>query len=162
MKINVESFNYPDKYKISNNPVFVRNEINIQSSKEDIWFWLTNAITWPEWYPNASNVQILNQKDTHLLTGTKFKWRTFKANVNCEIKEFTPDHILAWEGKTLGLQAYHAWEIIPTKNGCKVITEEAQIGWLSRIGKIFMPNQLYDQHQIWLEGLKEKAEGNKG
>lgn len=156
--MNIETINYPDKYKPSNCPVFVRNEISIQASPEKVWFWLTNATTWPEWYSNASNIQLLEQKDKHLVEGTVFKWRTFRTNIECLVREFEPHHRLAWEGKTTGLQVYHAWLIIPTKDGCKIITEETQIGWLGRLGKLLVPNQMYHQHQKWLKGLKRKAE----
>jgi len=156
--MNIEKIIYPTKFEPSNSPIFVRNEIEINSSPEKVWFWITNATTWSEWYFNASKVKILNQNSTQLLAATKFTWKTFGANVHSEVKEFVPFQRLAWDGKGIGLSVYHAWLIIPTPNGCKVVTEETQHGLLCRLGKFFMPKRMYNYHQIWLEGLKKKAE----
>jgi len=65
---------------------------------------------------------------------------------------------LAWDAKGIGILAYHAWLIIPTASGCTVLTEETQYGFLCRLGKLFMPNRMHQYHQLWLEGLKRKAE----
>lgn len=155
---NNEKIIYPTKFEPSNSPVFVRNEIEINSSPENVWFWIASATTWSEWYFNASKIQILNQQSNLLLPGTKFNWRTFGANVQSEVKEFVPYQRLAWDAKATGLSAYHAWLIIPTAKGCKVITEETQHGWLCRLAKFLMPNRTYTYHQIWLEGLKKQSE----
>lgn len=103
-------------------------------------------------------MQILNQKDNCLLAGTKFTWRTFGANLSSEVKEYIPYQRLAWEAKGMGILAYHAWLIIPNQNGCKVITEETQRGFVCRLQNIFMPKRTHKYHQVWLEGLKRKAE----
>lgn len=156
--MNSEKIVYPAAFEPANCPVFVRNEIAIKASPETVWFWLTNAATWSDWYPNAANVQLLNQQSGHLLAGTTFKWRTFGANLESVVNEFVPYQRLAWEATGTGISAYHAWLIIPTETGCTVITEETQHGWLCRLGKLFMPNRMYRFHQIWLNGLKAKAE----
>ncbi|MGY4384879.1 uncharacterized protein YndB with AHSA1/START domain [Pedobacter sp. UYP24] len=149
---------YPARFEPSNSPIFVRNEIKINATPEKVWFWLTNATTWNEWYFNASNVQITNQQNNHLLAGTMFNWRTSGISLKSAVKEFIPYQRLAWEAKGTGVSAYHAWLLVPTENGCKVITVETQHGWFCRLGKLLMPNRMYKFHQIWLEGLKTKAE----
>jgi uncharacterized protein YndB with AHSA1/START domain len=156
--MTTEKIIYPEKFKPENCPVFVRNEIEINAAPEKVWFRLTDAATWHEWYFNASNVEFLNQKDGHLKADTKFKWRTFGANLNTEIAEFVPNERIAWRATGLGIEAYHAWLITPTEKGCRVLTEETQHGWLCRLGKLLMPNRMFRYHQIWLEGLKKKAE----
>jgi uncharacterized protein YndB with AHSA1/START domain len=156
--MNNDKIFYPAKFEPSNCPVFVRNDIEINATPEKVWFWLTNATTWSEWYFNASKMQIVNQHNNHLLANTKFNWRTFGAKLESEVKEFVPFHRLAWEAKGTGISAYHAWLIVPTENGCKVITEETQHGWLCRLGKLLMPNRMCKFHQIWLDGLKTKSE----
>lgn len=160
VKTNIETIHFPEKYDPSKCPVYARNEITIQASEDKIWFWLTNATTWPKWYANSSNIQILHQDDRHLAAQTKFKWRTFNTNIASEVQEFKPYQRLAWIAKGSGLLAYHAWLIVPTEEGCKVITEETQQGWLPRLFGFFIKKGLLKQHQIWLEGLKRKAEEN--
>lgn len=153
-----EAIIYPAKFEPSNCSIFVHNEILINASSEEIWLSLVNATTWHEWYSNASKIQILNYHNNYLLAGSKFKWRTFGINLESEIVEFIPHQRLAWKAVGMGTFAYHAWLIIPTENGCKVITEETQYGWLCRLGKFLIPNLIYKYNQIWLNGLKDKSE----
>ena len=158
-RINRKKIIWPENFKPSNSPIFVHNEIEINASPQNIWFWLTAATTWHEWYANASDVKILGpSKNNHLMAGTKFKWKTFGAHLESEIVEYVPYKRLAWTAKGFGILAYHAWLIIPTKKGCKVIAEETQHGWMCRLGKLLSPNSMYEHHQLWLEGLKEKSE----
>ncbi|MEM1001031.1 MAG: SRPBCC domain-containing protein [Bacteroidota bacterium] len=152
------SIHFPENYLPNDTPVYARNEIFINAPEEKIWDWLTKITTWPDWYPNSSNIRVLNQDQPKLLEGTRFKWRTFKTNIESEVKEFKPFRYLAWEAKGFGLSAYHGWLIIPQDNGCQVITEESQYGWLPSLGRSFITKGLLKQHQIWLEGLKQKSE----
>ena len=135
----------------------MRNEIFISAKKEKIWFWLTNATSWPSWYPNSSNIKIINQPEVRLLKNTTFKWRTFNTNIRSQVKEFVPNEILAWEAIGIGLKAYHSWRIVSDSDGCHVITEETQNGWLPTLFSLFIKKGLLKQHQIWLEGLKKKS-----
>ena len=156
--MNNEIIIYPTKFKPSNCPIFEHNEIFINASPEKIWFWLTKATSWPQWYSNASNIQILNKDKNHLQSASKFKWKTFGVNLTSEVEEYMPSQRLAWRAEGMGVLAYHAWLIISNENSCKVITEETQQGWVCRLGKLFMPNSLHNHNQLWLEGLKNKSE----
>ena len=153
-----EAIIYPAKFAPSTSPIFIRNEIEINSSPEKVWVWLTNAKAWHKWYKNASRVMILNQYNDYLTMGTKFIWKTFGSRIIGEVKEFVPNQRLAWTSKGNGIQTYHAWLIIPTTYGCKVISEELQKGWMCKLGKMLKPNRVHNSYQIWLEGLKTKAE----
>lgn len=156
--MNFKKVNFPDNFNPSNCPVYAKNELTINAPAEVIWNWLINATTWPEWYPNSSNIKILDQKEQVLTSSSEFKWRTFKTNIKSEIKQFEPYKHLAWEAKGTGLNAYHGWLIIPNDKGCNVITEETQYGFLPSIGRGLITKGLLKQHQIWLEGLKRKSE----
>ncbi len=148
---------FPDNYHPSKSAIHVYNELFIPASKEEIWFWLTNVKTWPEWYANASNIEILHEVDTNLNHHTKFNWRTFNTNIQSQVKEYIPYKKLAWVARGKGLVAYHSWLLIPEAEGCTVITEETQRGWLPKWFGFFIKKSLLKQHQIWLEGLKCKA-----
>lgn len=153
-----EQIIFPPAFSPVNAPVFVHNEIDINATPEKLWYWLTNAVTWQQWYINASRMNLFNQSDQHLLAGTKFTWKTFGVNLKSEVQENVVNERLARNATAPGIRAYHAWLIVPTAKGCKVITEETQQGLLCRMGKLFTPNRMYKYHQIWLEGLKRKAE----
>ena len=72
---------YPAHFEPAHSSVFIQNEIDIDASPEKVWYWLTNAGSWQDWYFNASKIKILNQQNNHLLAGTKFTWKTFGANL---------------------------------------------------------------------------------
>jgi len=74
------------------------------------------------------------------------------------IKEFEPPYRLSWEATKNNIKGFHSWLIIPSDNGCKVITSEAQHGFLTFMQKVFVPNKLRKLHDIWLTELKIKAE----
>ncbi len=155
-----ESIIYPAEFKPENTAVFVRNEIDINAAPEIIWAWLVKASRWSEWYPNASNMTIENGKD-ELALNTRFRWTTFSATIDSEVREFVPCTRLAWDAHAAGIHAYHAWLIIETENGCHILTEETQNGFLARLGSFLMPNRMSKYHQIWLESLKRNAENDK-
>jgi uncharacterized protein YndB with AHSA1/START domain len=158
--MNNNKITWPATFEPSCSPVLVSNTIDINASPEKVWFWLTSATTWQEWYFNASKVKLINQQGNQLLAGSKFNWRTFGVTLQSEVKEFVPYQRLAWDAKGIGISACHAWLIIPTATGCTVLTEETQHGWLCRLGKLLLPGRMYKYHQVWLEGLKRKAEEN--
>ena len=85
-------------------------------------------------------------------------FNTMKHDFDGFIKEFVPYERLGWETQHEKLNAYHAWLILPTENGCKVITDESQNGKLARLQAKFLPNKLRNYHDIWLKELKKKAE----
>ena len=74
------------------------------------------------------------------------------------VKEFIAPSRLSWESRKKSIKGYHAWLIIPTEKGCKLITEESQHGWLTFFEKVFQPNKLRKLHDVWLNEIKIKAE----
>jgi len=149
---------WPEKNDPKNTSVHVRNEIDTKAPPENIWAWLVRASLWPSWYPNSSNVSIEGgAKD--LAMGTKFKWRTFRVNLDSEVKEFVPLERLAWTAKATGIDAYHAWLIERTPTGAHVVTEETQDGFVAKLNAKLRPNDIHAGHQAWLEALSEKATG---
>ncbi|MEM6842672.1 MAG: SRPBCC family protein [Bacteroidota bacterium] len=149
---------FPEEYHPSKSAIHAHNELFIPASSNTIWYWLINATSWPEWYPNSANVEILNQENnSHLTENSKFNWRTFNTNIQSEVKEFEENKRLAWVANGSGLLAYHSWLIIEKDDGCLVVTEETQRGFLPRLFGFFIKKGLLKQHQIWLEGLRKKA-----
>jgi len=153
----LDTIHWPERFKPSNSPVYVRNEISISATADEIWAWLIRAANWPSWYRNSANVRLLNQSGLDLALNIRFKWRTFGIALKSEVLEFIPSERIAWNGRAYGLDVYHAWLIRPTQSGCHVLTEETQHGWLARINDRLMPNRMSRYHQIWLEALRDKS-----
>lgn len=150
--------NWTDEYKPVNSKFFVHNEIEINASPTIVWDLIIDALKWETWYSHAKHVSFMNTSDTVLKANTVFKWNTMGMNFQSEIKQYVPNQLLTWESKKKSVQAYSVWLIVPTDNGCKVITEESQNGWITFLEKIFQPNKLRKHHDVWLTLLKMKSE----
>jgi uncharacterized protein YndB with AHSA1/START domain len=148
---------WPSGYEPEKSPIHVHNQIAITAPPETVWAWLIRAQLWPTWYPNSADLSFLNGKPPDLTLGTRFRWKTFGVTIVSEVLEFEPYERVAWDAHSSGLEAYHAWLIQRAEEGCIVLTEETQRGWLARLGKAVRPKRMEQQHQIWLEGLRAKA-----
>lgn len=154
-----EQINWPVNYDPVEAGFFVHNEIDIKASPQTVWSILVQAETWPYWYEGAFNVKV-KDSDTGLLTeDAVFSWKTMGFDFESTVKEFEPNERLSWESVKKSIKGYHAWLIVPIENGCKLITEESQHGFLTFLEKTFQPKKLEKLHQIWLEQIKQKAEG---
>jgi uncharacterized protein YndB with AHSA1/START domain len=155
--IKLSQIIWPPRYEPANSPVHVRNELAIASPPETVWAWLIRVQLWPTWYPNSAKIKFLSGNPPDLGLGTQFRWKTFGVTSESKVLEFVPYERLAWDAHSTGLDAYHAWFIQKTEKGCNVVTEEVEHGWLARLAKALRPNNLERKHQIWLEGLRDKA-----
>ena len=148
---------WPEKYEPRNCPIHVRNELDMAAPPERVWAWLTRVTLWPAWYVNSANIEIIEGSRPDLEAGTRFRWKTFGVTITSTVVEYVADERIAWEAHAVGIDVYHAWVLQPSTNGCRVLTEETQYGFLARIAKLLMPNRMYKYHQLWLEGLQDKA-----
>lgn len=146
---------WPDKYRPEESAVHVVNKLLMDAPSETVWNRLVRVTEWPDWYPNASNVRLLETEGEMLEFGTRFRWKTFGTTIECRIAEFQPPERLAWSSESAGMSVYHAWLISPQPHGCHVLTEETQNGFIPKIAKIIMPGRIHKFHQIWLEQLNE-------
>ncbi len=153
-----EQINWPDEYSPGKAGFFVHNEININASSTVVWNILLQAETWPDWYEGAAEVKVKNSANGMLNAGDVFTWKTMGLDFESTIREFEPYSRLSWESVKKSIKGYHAWLIVPTENGCTLVTEESQHGFLTFLEKTFQPKKLEKLHQIWLEEIKKKAE----
>lgn len=153
-----ESINWPEEYAPVKAPFFVHNEIDIAASPATVWEILVAAETWPNWYEGAEEVEIQDPATDTLTSESIFTWKTMGLNFTSTIIEFDPPYRLGWESRKRSIKGYHAWLIVPTEDGCKLITDESQYGWLTFMQKSFVPNKLRKLHDIWLQNIKIKAE----
>jgi uncharacterized protein YndB with AHSA1/START domain len=148
---------WPAHHDPASAPIHVRNELAIPAPPETVWAWLIRASRWPSWYPNSANVSVLDGSPPDLALRTRFRWKTFGVTIESTVLECVPPQRLAWDAHAIGVDAYHAWLVTRTAEGCHVLTEETQHGFMARLGKLLMPNRMYSYHQIWLEGLRTNA-----
>lgn len=152
------AINWPDRFHPERAPVHVRNELGMAARPDQIWPILIDAARWPEWYPNAKGVRILTGEN-NLALGARFRWTTFGATIESEVVEFVAQARIAWTGRAVGIDVYHAWLITPSAKGAHVLTEETQYGGLARLAAALMPGRMEKHHAIWLEKLEARAIG---
>ncbi len=153
----LDGINWPDHYAPANCPIHVRNELGMDVPADRVWAWLIRAPLWPSWYPNSDNVELAGGSTTDLAAGLRFCWKTFGVTIDSTVEEFVPGDRIAWSSKAVGIDVYHAWLIHETAEGCHVLTEETQHGWLARLSNFLTPKRMVRFHQIWLEGLHRQA-----
>lgn len=150
--------NWPADFDPKVSDFYVHNEIEIQASPEVVWQLLINASEWNSWYDGIRNIEFENPKQVTLEKNTKVFWNSMGQALNNSIVEFDPIATLSWQFIESKIQGYHAWIIIPTNKGCRVITDESQTGKLAKLQKVFIPKKLLKQHDHWLQMLKLEAE----
>lgn len=155
---NSKEILWPDDYKPEESKFFVHNEIDINASPETVWSVLIQADEWEDYYEGASNIQLIDNTDGRLSENSIFTWKTMGLDFTSTIKEFEPPYRLSWESDKRSIRGYHAWLIIPTENGSKLITSEAQHGFMTSLQKVFVPNKLERLHDEWLAQIKYKSE----
>jgi uncharacterized protein YndB with AHSA1/START domain len=150
--------NWPEQYEPKRVSFFVHNQIDIDASPEAVWKVIVQAETWPTWYEGAENVKVSNGTNGVLGPRSAFTWSTMGLDFVSTVTEFQPPYRLSWESRKSTIQGYHAWLIIPTVTGSRVVTEESQYGFMTLLQKIFVPNKLHRLHDVWLNQIKKRAE----
>jgi hypothetical protein len=138
---------------------YVHNQIEINASPEVVWDLLINVGDWNSWYNGIQNIKFEGQEEQILRLGSKVFWNSMGQSLNNTIIQYGPNKALTWQFNESKIQGCHAWIILPTDNGCLVITDESQTGHLAKLQKLFLPNKLKKQHNDWLRLLKQQAEG---
>jgi hypothetical protein len=123
---------------------------------------LIHAESWPEWYKGASNVKVEGSRTGKLEAGSTLTWSTMDQHLVTKVVEFVPPYRMGWESRQSTLKAYHAWLLIPTADGTRVVTDESQFGLLAHLQRIFLPSKLRNLHDVWLAELKSRAEAAGG
>lgn len=150
---------WPDEFHPSTAKWYVYNEIEINVKPETVWNTLIDAQQWHLFYKGVqSPVTYFDTSALALRNNLQFNMHTMGLRLTPVVKEFVPNERLAWEVRRNNLTGYHAWVIVPTANGCRLITAEAQNGFLTTMQKIFQPNKLLKLHDAWLRVMKQHAE----
>jgi uncharacterized protein YndB with AHSA1/START domain len=154
---------WPAGFDPKTNPVFAYNEITISAPRGEVFTALTDATSWPAYYPNCSRVKLLPGADgrtpTALEAGTRFSWATFGTSLTSEVSLYEKDDAIGWSAKSLGLTAFHRWILEPAPGGgTRLITEECQYGLTAKLSAPLLNPTMHGGHQLWLERLKARLE----
>lgn len=138
--------------------VFSHNEIDIDAPCSAVWDHLVDATRWPTWYPNSRNVKIADS-GSRLGPHTHFTWDTFGVHIRSTVAEYVPGSRLGWFGYGPQVVAYHTWLLLPDRQSCHVVTEEATKGPGAIASRQSASTGLHDGHELWIQRLKKLAEG---
>jgi len=117
-------------------------------------------IHWPEWYPNSTDVRIVNDSSSVLRDGTVFRWTTFGLPLEGKIREFVPFSRIGWYGCAPGSGPtfYHTWYLSRRGNGCLVVTDEVGNGRDAANLRQSDEGLMHRGHDLWLATLRWVAE----
>jgi uncharacterized protein YndB with AHSA1/START domain len=160
--VPADQINWPTEYAPQISTFTISNSISISAPPQIVWDELIRAEAWPQWYKGAANVKVENSEDGIINEGSTITWQTMDQNLVTKVVEFVPPYRMGWESRQSTLKAYHAWLLIPTAEGTKVVTDESQYGLLAYLQRIFLPNKLRNLHDVWLSELKVRAEESVG
>jgi hypothetical protein len=102
-------------------------------------------------------VKIVSGPAPALAVGTHFRWTVLGVPVVTTVQECVPPFRLAWSGTGLGAAAYHSWDVEPTPDGCRVITEETQRGAIPSLLRVLLRPLLRFTQVRWLDALARVA-----
>jgi hypothetical protein len=88
------------------------------------------------------------------------QWKSGGLSIAATVQVVEPDERIGWTGRALGTQAQHIWTLKEHQNGTLVTTEESLDGWLVKLMKVVMPRFLDQSLEVWLQSLKQQAEGS--
>ena len=151
---------WPVRFRPGTAPVHVRNSVWINAPVPTVWTWLTRQPLWPLWYSNCSSNWARPDALRHdLQAESHFHWQTFGVNVRSQVSEYVLQQRISWTARGLGLDAYHAWLLVPAGTGCWVLTEESQYGWGARLLNWLLPGRMSRGHRLWLKSLSIMSRG---
>jgi hypothetical protein len=148
---------WPDEARPERSPVYSRAAIMIAAPATQVFAWLVRAERWPEWYSQCSRAEIVLGPRPDLGLGTHFRWTVLGVRVATTVEECEPPFRLAWSGTGLGAAAYHSWDVEPTPEGCRVVTEETQRGVIPSLARVVLRPLLAYTQRSWLDALGRVA-----
>lgn len=150
--------NWPPRFTPDDADLFVHQEIAIGTLCVAVWRHLVMASKWPEWYPNAQNVRIMNDRHGQLQSDSTFVFDTSGRQIDATIYEFAPYRRLGWLGRGIGINVFHTWLLVPTSFGCQVVMEQVVkgpgAGWAGGRGVAAIP----EGQELWLSRLRAISE----
>jgi hypothetical protein len=149
---------WPEEFNPEKSKFYVQNEIEINAKPEVVWNILIDALKWESFYKGAKNVVLQDTSHKSLQANSLIEWETMGLKFASPIKAYEPNKYLAWDSIKKSIQGYHAWVIVPTAKGCRLVTAESQNGFLTFMQKVFQPTKLLKLHDTWLKVIKERAE----
>jgi uncharacterized protein YndB with AHSA1/START domain len=145
--------NYPRGFHPVDAPISITGNVEISAPPEKVWEVLIQIKNWDEWHLETYNIQIVSTDIGELKYRSKFRWNTLGVHLLSQVIDFEPSRKISWMSEGTGISSFHAWQLIPTEQGTKVIVENTQKGWLCQLHHRLRPQRMVAYHLDWLERL---------
>ena len=110
-------------------PAIARSEVEVEADPETVWEVLCDIDHWPDWNPEVRTADLSGP----LEPGTVFHWRSGQATITSTICEVDRPHVLAWTGRSFGMNAIHVFRLEESDGKTVVTTEELWDGLAARL-----------------------------
>jgi hypothetical protein len=135
-------------------PVIGKSELEIAADPEVVWEVLTTFEEWPTWNPEVKSMSLQGP----VAAGSTFRWKAGPATIRSTIQRVEPPRLIAWTGRTLGIDAIHFWWLEPRDGATLVRTEESYDGLVARVLHRPLQKTLDRALTDGLRALKAEAE----
>jgi uncharacterized protein YndB with AHSA1/START domain len=136
-------------------PVVGVSEIEIAASPEAVWDVLTAFERWPSWNRDVKSLAMRGD----VVPGSVFRWKAGPGTITSTIQRVERPRLIAWTGKTLGIEAIHFWRLEPRNGTTFVRTEESYEGLVARLLRRPLQKTLDRALADGLRYLKTEVEG---
>lgn len=138
-------------------PVLAKVEIEIEADLDTVWNIMADIESWPNWNPDVKDVILHGD----LKPGTHFQWKAGPGKITSVLQNVEPPHLLAWTGKTMGVNAIDVFKFEFVNGKTIVKEEESWEGLLSRALHGRLQKMLEESLEAGLKYLKAEAESLK-
>ena len=135
-------------------PVVGASEIVISAPPETVWDVLASIDAWPAWNPDVKWVSV----EGDVVEGTQFRWKSGPGTVTSTLRRVERPRLIAWTGRTFGIDAVHVWRLEPQDGATFVRTEESFDGVVARLLRRSLRKTLDATLESGLRHLKIEAE----
>jgi uncharacterized protein YndB with AHSA1/START domain len=135
-------------------PVVSRSEIEIAAPPDAVWDVLTDFERWPSWLRDVKSMSI----EGPVAAGTVFRWKAGPGTITSTIQRVERPRLIAWTGRTLGIDAIHFWHFEERDGGTFVRTAESYEGLVARLLRRSLQKTLDRALPDGLQDLKAEVE----
>lgn len=135
-------------------PVIGAGEIVIAATPQTVWDVLSTIEGWPEWNPDVKWVSI----EGDVAEGRQFRWKSGPSTLTSTLQRVDRPRLIAWTGRTFGIDAVHVWRLEPQDGSTLVRTEESFDGVVARLLRRPLRKTLAGALDRGLLHLKAEAE----
>jgi uncharacterized protein YndB with AHSA1/START domain len=143
-------------------PIEVRNETVIPASAERVWDLLTDVERWPSWYRACRWVR-LESTGRAASAGqwpgaVSFWWKAHPIVLHSTVVASYRPGTFAIVADGRGVHAERTFTLRPAPDGgTVVVSHEIQVGWLPRLGRVFLARRLHAANQVMFDDLARAA-----